>query len=62
MKNIRQEIIIVPINEEYVRKGIPRIQVPYSIIDSNIKQKETKREYLPSKTSNFYDKSEGELN
>ena len=37
-----ENLIIVPRNEKYVRPGVPRIQVPYSIIDNNMKPKEKK--------------------
>lgn len=37
---MRGEILIVPRNEKYVREGVTRIQVPYSIIDDFMKPKE----------------------
>ncbi len=37
---MREDIIIVPRNEKYVRLGVERIQVPYSLIDINMKPRE----------------------
>ena len=33
MKEINEQTIIVPRNEEYIRQGVPRISLPFIIID-----------------------------